>query len=223
MSDSLLSRIGRGLWQALGRELLKLFRKEVRERTGASTHTRTVPSRGTGRRTSPRGSGTSSSSGRTTSRRSSTSRRTYADSQPAEQLLDYPGDVDYPVVPTYAPTDDDRPDPGEVVWAWVPYEEDFSRGKDRPVLVIGTEDDWLLALQLTSQDHDRDAAQEAAEGRFWYDVGSGAWDTSGRPSEVRVNRIIRVDPQAVRRIGARLDQAIFDQVAAEMAAHPPRS
>ena len=38
---------------------------------------------------------------------------------------------------TYAPEIDGEPDPGEVVWAWVPYEDDPSQGKDRPVLVLG--------------------------------------------------------------------------------------
>ena len=38
----------------------------------------------------------------------------------------------------YAPEIDGEPDPGEVVWAWVPYEEDPSQGKDRPVLVLDT-------------------------------------------------------------------------------------
>ena len=37
----------------------------------------------------------------------------------------------------YNPRTDGKPDPGEVVWAWVPYEEDASQGKDRPVLLIG--------------------------------------------------------------------------------------
>ena len=32
---------------------------------------------------------------------------------------------------------DGEPDPGEVVWAWVPYEDDPAQGKDRPVLVVG--------------------------------------------------------------------------------------
>src|SRR5690606_28866634 len=35
----------------------------------------------------------------------------------------------------YAPELDGRADPGEIVWAWVPYEDDPRRGKDRPVLV----------------------------------------------------------------------------------------
>ncbi len=119
-----------------------------------------------------------------------------------------------PVVPRfgYAPRADGRPDPGEVVWAWVPYEEDASQGKDRPVLVIGQEDGVLLALALTSKDHDVDAAQEHRDGREWMDIGTGAWDARGRPSEVRLNRLLRLDPSGVRREGAALPRDVFDAV-----------
>lgn len=109
---------------------------------------------------------------------------------------------------------DGRPDPGEVCWAWVAYEEDASQGKDRPVLVIGTEGDDLLALQLTSKDHDRDADQERRSGREWMDVGTGAWDAQRRPSEVRLNRLLHLDPAGVRREGATLDRAVFEAVVA---------
>src|SRR5699024_5255649 len=61
--------------------------------------------------------------------------------------------------PEYAPVSDGAPDPGEVVWAWVPYEDDPSRGKDRPVLILAEHEGGLLGLQLTSKDHDKDAAQ----------------------------------------------------------------
>ena len=37
---------------------------------------------------------------------------------------------------TYDPQADGEPDPGEVVWAWVAYEDDPSQGKDRPVLLL---------------------------------------------------------------------------------------
>jgi hypothetical protein len=118
-------------------------------------------------------------------------------------------------VPTlaYSPHPDGRPDPGEVVWTWVPFEEDHTQGKDRPVLLVGRDGSWLLGLMLTSQDHDRDAAQEARWGRHWVDIGVGAWDRQGRPSEVRVDRIVRVDPATVRREGAVLDRRRFDEVA----------
>ncbi len=100
-----------------------------------------------------------------------------------------------------------------MVWAWVPYEEDHTRGKDRPVLVLGRHPGGLVALMLTSKDHDRDAAQEARHGRVWMDVGSGDWDRSGRPSEVRLDRVLDLDPDAVRREGAALDRERFEQVA----------
>src|SRR5688572_10202202 len=104
----------------------------------------------------------------------------------------------------YRPRADDHPDPGEICWAWVPFDEGDGRGKDRPVLVIGRRDDDLLGLQLSSQDHDRDAADEARHGRFWTDIGTGAWDRQGRPSEVRLDRLLVLDPARVRREGAAL-------------------
>ncbi|HEV7468840.1 MAG: uncharacterized protein JWQ37_3857 [Blastococcus sp.] len=115
----------------------------------------------------------------------------------------------------YRPRDDGRADPGEVVWAWVPYDENDGRGKDRPVLVIGRRAGDLLALMLSSQDHDRDAADEARHGRIWTDLGSGSWDSRGRASEVRLDRLLVLDPATVRREGAALDRARFDRVVAE--------
>lgn len=117
---------------------------------------------------------------------------------------------------TYAPEIDGEPDPGEVVWAWVPYEDDPSQGKDRPVLVLDTagdgEGDGWVGLMLSSQDHDRDAADEARWGRYWMDVGTGGWDSQGRPSEVRLDRLIHLEPGRVRREGAALDETIFTSV-----------
>jgi hypothetical protein len=127
---------------------------------------------------------------------------------------DYPGDFTGMPKLTYDPHPGKLADPGEVVWTWVPYEEDHSQGKDRPVLIIGRDADWLLGLPMTSKDHDRDTAQEASEGRYWVEVGRGSWDQGGRVSEVRVNRIVRVDPGGIRRVAGKLDRARFDRVAA---------
>jgi len=96
----------------------------------------------------------------------------------------------------------------------VPYDEGDGRGKDRPVLVIGRRGPDLLGLLLTSKDHDRDAADEARFGRSWMDIGPGAWDSRGRPSEVRLDRLLLLDPDDVRREGAALDRARFDAVVA---------
>ncbi|WP_242494850.1 type II toxin-antitoxin system PemK/MazF family toxin [Nocardioides zhouii] len=113
----------------------------------------------------------------------------------------------------YAPEADGEPDPGEVVWAWVAYEDDPSQGKDRPVLLLDTDGDGWVGLMLSSQDHDRDAEDEARHGRHWMDVGAGGWDPQGRPSEVRLDRLIRLERAAIRREGAALEETIFRDVA----------
>jgi hypothetical protein len=46
-------------------------------------------------------------------------------------------DYDGVVLWEYSPELDHDPDPGEVVWTWVAFEDDPSIGKDRPVAVIG--------------------------------------------------------------------------------------
>ena len=112
----------------------------------------------------------------------------------------------------YAPHANGQADPGEVVWAWVPFEEDPSRGKDRPVLVLARRDGELLTLPLTSKDHDPDQRQEKRSGRDWMDVGTGAWDRARRPSEVRLDRLVRLCDRDVRREGAAIDSVVFEQV-----------
>jgi hypothetical protein len=131
-----------------------------------------------------------------------------------ERVTAYPGDFHGVPQVRYSPHPDGLPDPGEIVWTWVPFEEDYTRGKDRPVLIIGRDGALLLGLMLTSKDHDRDVEMEARYGRHWLDIGAGPWDVQRRPSEVRLDRVLRLQPQAVRREGATLPRTAFDQVAA---------
>ena len=119
-----------------------------------------------------------------------------------------------PASVSYAPRADGRPDPGEVVWGWVPFEDDPQQGKDRPVLLVGRRGGEFLGLMLTSKDHDRDAADEARWGRHWMDVGTGGWDRQRRPSEVRLDRLLVLEASAVRREGAALGREVFDEVVA---------
>lgn len=60
-----------------------------------------------------------------------------------------------PLEVSYAPDLDGEPDPGEVVWTYVSYEDDPSQGKDRPVAVIGWDGPVLGVVQLTSKDKGR--------------------------------------------------------------------
>ncbi|MFJ3957812.1 type II toxin-antitoxin system PemK/MazF family toxin [Arthrobacter sp. NPDC090010] len=120
----------------------------------------------------------------------------------------YPGDYDGRVRTSYSPAPDGKPDPGEIVWTWVPFEENHAQGKDRPVLLIGRDGGWLLGLMLTSKDHNSPTHTDS----HYVDIGSGLWDRAGRPSEVKVNRVIRVDPGSVRREGAVLDRGRFRAV-----------
>ena len=112
---------------------------------------------------------------------------------------------------SYSPDLDGRADPGEVVWTWVVYEDDPTRGKDRPVLVVGRDHRTLLGLMLSSQDHHADDAD-------WIGIGTGSWDYDGRPSWVRLDRVLDVPEDGIRREGAILDRVRFDLVAARLRA-----
>jgi PemK-like, MazF-like toxin of type II toxin-antitoxin system len=153
-------------------------------------------------------------------RRGSAARRTGPDRDGARRTSgrDLPAQVpDVRSAPTadrarrivYAPDLDGGADPGEVVWAWVPFEEDDGRGKDRPLLVVGRGAGDLLGLMLSSQ-HKRDGERD------WVSIGSGAWDREGRESFVRLDRVLEVAEHGIRREGAVLDRDRFERVAAEL-------
>ena len=114
-----------------------------------------------------------------------------------------------PVRMSYAPRPNGAPDPGEVVWTWVPFKENDGRGKDRPVLVVAVESaGTYLALPLTSKDHD-------GEGDF-VSVGAGGWDGEHRPSWVNLDRVIRVYEGGMRREAAALPRESFERVTSRL-------
>ena len=114
----------------------------------------------------------------------------------------------------YAPDLDGQADPGEIVWTWVVFEDDPTRGKDRPVLVVGRESRTLLGLMLSSQVHHSDDAT-------WVGIGSGSWDSDdrngeGRPSWVRLDRVLDVPEEGIRREGAIMDHPTFEIIATRL-------
>ncbi|MEU8245554.1 type II toxin-antitoxin system PemK/MazF family toxin [Nonomuraea sp. NPDC048916] len=106
---------------------------------------------------------------------------------------------------SYSPDLDGLADPGEIVWAWVPYEEDPERGKDRPLLVVGRTGRRLVAMMLSSR---------GGDGPDWLELG--AWGRDGKASHLRLDRVFVLDEDDIRREGAVLDGDRFARVAAQL-------
>lgn len=98
---------------------------------------------------------------------------------------------------------DGKADPGEIVWAKIPFEEDPTQSKDRPVLIIGRTKDGanLVAVQLTSKD---------GTGRV--NVGSGDWDKQDRDSFVKLDRFVQIDDKNYRREGSYMKKPAFQAI-----------
>lgn len=115
--------------------------------------------------------------------------------------------ADAPDAVSYSPDLDGRADPGEIVWAWVPYEDEPDHGKDRPLLVVGRHTDTLRALMLSSKRH---------ENADWLELGAGHWDSDGRVSYLRLDRLFELGEADIRREGSILDESRFTFVAAAL-------
>jgi hypothetical protein len=111
----------------------------------------------------------------------------------------------------YAPALNGRADPGEIVWTWVVHEDDPARGEDRPVLVVGRDRDVLLGLMVSGE-------ERPSTDPGWVGIGACSWDYEGRKSWVRLDRVLDVPEEGIRREGAILEREIFDVVAARLRA-----
>ncbi len=121
-----------------------------------------------------------------------------------------------PVAWEYSPEMDGDPDPGEIVWTWVSFEEDARLGKDRPIAILGrAEDHRLVGMMLSTRDHSDD--------RDWLAIGSGPWDHEGRRSWLRRDRLLAVRADSVRREGAVMPRATYDSVLAAVGTPPPQA
>ena len=109
----------------------------------------------------------------------------------------------------YAPDMDGQTDPGEVVWAPVLLEGDAEKPRERAVVVVGRHKQTLLGALIST--HERHA-----DSPTWLFIGSGAWDPEGRPSWVRLDKIIEVPEVGIRRSGAMMPRRRFDRIAARL-------
>ena len=175
---------------------------------GSESSQKSESHRGKSRQGEVRTSGSSApkpSALKSSSAKSSSPKPSAPASTGASDGSDYPGDYRDMINFEYSPSLDGDADPGEIVWTWVPFEEDHSQGKDRPVLLVGRDGEYLLALMMTSKDHNN---REHADPNY-LDIGSGPWDPQGRASEVKLNRVIRVRPDSMRREGAIMPEDTF--------------
>ncbi len=108
---------------------------------------------------------------------------------------------------SYGPSPDGNPDPGEIVWTWVPYAENDGRGKDRPVLIIARIDATSTACCYLS------TKQRAG----FVSVGTGGWDSQGRGSFLAPDRVLRITDAGMRREGHVLSQERFARAAEAVA------
>jgi hypothetical protein len=75
--------------------------------------------------------------------------------------------------------------------------------------VVGRDRQTLLGLMLSSQ------ARHAGD-PSWVHIGAGSWDDEGRPSWVRLDRVLDVPEEGIRREGAIVDRVTFEMVAARL-------
>lgn len=109
----------------------------------------------------------------------------------------------------YAPDMDGQTDPGEVVWAPVLLEGDAEKPRERAVVVVGRHKQTLLGALISTRERHADSPT-------WLFIGSGAWDPEGRPSWVRLDKIIEVPEVGIRRSGAVMPRRRFDRIAARL-------
>lgn len=110
-----------------------------------------------------------------------------------------------------------RADSGEIVWAWVAHEDDPDRGEDRPVLVVGRDGRTLLALMLSGSEP---GADDNDDDNDWVGIGPGGRDdpadTRDGQSWVRLDRVLDVPEEGIRREGAVLNRDSFREIATRL-------
>ncbi|WP_228977132.1 type II toxin-antitoxin system PemK/MazF family toxin [Streptomyces sp. DH12] len=126
--------------------------------------------------------------------------RTRPPARPGRRPADRPAG---PRRPGQAPPER-RPEPGDIWWADVPY-EDGPGSKDRPCLVLAVRGDSALVAKITSRYRDERA------GVVVLPPGS-VGDTRGRPSFLETDELRDVALWEFRRRVGAVDPLVWDQV-----------
>jgi len=112
----------------------------------------------------------------------------------------------------YAPDMDGQAEPGEVVWIWAPSDGPDMPPRERAMLVIGRDRHTILGLLISPN-------PKHAGAETWLDIGAGEWDASGRQCWIRLDRVLEVSEQGVRRQGALFPQRRFERIANRLRNH----
>lgn len=111
----------------------------------------------------------------------------------------------------YSPAMDGQAESGEVVWFDAP--ASFSKGVggdnvvvERPLLVVGRSYHVILGLLISSHNSHADQPN-------WLAIGSGDWEPSGKPCWLRMDRVVELTEDKIRRRGAVLPRRRFEIVA----------
>ncbi|HEV7148835.1 MAG TPA: type II toxin-antitoxin system PemK/MazF family toxin [Pedococcus sp.] len=91
--------------------------------------------------------------------------------------------------------------PGQIWWADIPFETG-SGHKDRPALILSTSRYHVEVLMFTSKDKSGRAGYLPMPGRVWA--------APGLQSRLRVDRVIRIRRERIRRLEGSLDQATMN-------------
>lgn len=107
----------------------------------------------------------------------------------------YPGDFEGQIPPWRTHVDDDITS-GELVRSLIPTADGHTRTEERDLLIVGHDAPWALGVEVT---YELDAA---APGRV--DLGTVGSGADARAAQVITDRVVRLDPQAIERLGTRV-------------------
>lgn len=106
----------------------------------------------------------------------------------------------------FAPDMDGQADSGEVVWVWAPTGGAGTPPTERAILLVGRTRSTVLGLLISPNSAHSDDDS-------WLEIGSGEWDDSGRQCWVRLDRVLEVSEEQVRRKGILFPQRRFERIA----------
>lgn len=108
----------------------------------------------------------------------------------------------------YAPDMDGQADPGEVVWADIHTVKGGEIAR-RSLLIVGRRHHTLLTLLISSN-------AEHADQDNWFKIGTGPWDSKGRESWIRIDKILELPESLIQRRGVSMPERRFERIASRL-------